>query len=90
MIIEKVQRNILADKPRITRFDIDWGSDSGKSLSDQTEKFFNDKTNIADMKNELFCDMDKKTLESQLQIGKDVAIVSGGALLKDKNPFLEG
>jgi len=27
VLIDRVQRNILADKPRITRFNINWGDD---------------------------------------------------------------
>ena len=37
--INKVQRSILADKPRITRFDIDWGY--GKETAEATLQEFN-------------------------------------------------
>jgi len=93
VIIEKVQRNILADKPRITRFNIDWGQENGgKSLEienneKKNEGFLQDKTNLSEMKNDLFRDFDKKAIVESMN--KD----TNGFLLGSKaetNPFLEG
>lgn len=97
VIIEKVQRNILADKPRITRFDIDWGNNENfKNLEKENEialqdenlkkeTMLNDKTNLADMKNNMFGDLDKKSLESNFQMNLQISTTTS----QEKNPFLE-
>ena len=94
VIIEKVQRNILADKPRITRFNIDWGVEEGQKSIDEAlknefeeenkkaEGLLQDKTNLSEMKNDLFRDFDKKMIESSFHLHKE-----GG--VQESNPFLE-
>lgn len=40
VLIDKVSRNVLADKPRITRFDIKWGDEKeeeGEKMEEQPE-----------------------------------------------------
>ena len=100
VLIEKVQRNILADKPRITRFNIDWGTEEGqKSMEEalknefeeenkKTEGMLQDKTNLTEMKNDLFRDFDKKMIESSFH--KELGGFGGEASgVKESNPFLE-
>lgn len=102
VIIEKVQRNILADKPRITRFNIDWGLEEGQKTLEEAMKnefeasnqknegFLQDKTNLSEMKNNLFRDFDKKMIESSFHLNKEMNNLNKEpSTLKESNPFLE-
>lgn len=38
VLIDKITRNVLADKPRITRFDIKWGDEKEEPIVDEGEE----------------------------------------------------
>jgi histone chaperone ASF1 len=71
--VSKLQRNILADKPRVTRFPIDWtpkgsgaGSSSGLQSMDQTDFFMGDDA------------MDLMRATEEMEDGNEEDLVIGG------------
>ena len=94
--IEKVQRNILADKPRITRFNIDWGvngvvktveNKEFEMESTMKEGHLQDKTNLTGVKDNFFRDFDKKMIENSFKETNGFNPSTGNQ--PETNPFLE-
>lgn len=81
VIIEKVQRNILADKPRITRFNINWGMEEEKTMENSMKNELENQKNefITESKSSFLKDFDTKMLENNFN----------NPNLKEVNPFLE-
>ena len=63
--LEKIERRILADKPRITRFDIDWNNDPNKVCHSETQfDSFENKENLVNNKEDKTM-LEEKQLNSE-------------------------
>jgi Histone chaperone involved in gene silencing len=72
VLVDKISRNILSDKPRITRFDIKWGDEKDEENLASTDVPSLDQSTGADFfTNENLCASSNPFLQNQEEVAQD-------------------